>query len=65
MSGINNLDQIVNAEDPTRAIPVLTARESWNALDQDFYKYQDNFNQLNIDYLKQNRLYFWVGIGDC
>jgi hypothetical protein len=32
-----------------------TANEVWEQLDQAFYKYEDNLNYLNIEYVKQNR----------
>jgi hypothetical protein len=35
-----------------------TANEVWEQLDQAFYKYEDNLNGLNIDYIKQNRSSF-------
>lgn len=35
-----------------------TANEVWEQLDQAFYKYEDNLNDLNIDYVKRNRSSF-------
>jgi len=35
-----------------------TASDIWNALDQDFYKYEDNLNQLNMSYVKKNSSFF-------
>lgn len=32
-----------------------TANEVWEQLDQTFYKYEDDLNKLNIEYIKQNR----------
>lgn len=34
------------------------ANEAWEQLDQAFYKYDDNLNDLNIEYIKQNRSLF-------
>lgn len=34
------------------------ANEVWEQLDQTFYKYEDNLNDLNIEYIKQNRSSF-------
>ncbi|SDD94350.1 DMP19 family protein [Niabella drilacis] len=34
------------------------ANEVWEQLDQAFYKYEDNLNDLNIEYIKQNRSSF-------
>ena len=34
------------------------ANEVWEQLDQAFYKYEDNLNDLNIEYVKQNRTSF-------
>lgn len=36
-----------------------TANEVWEQLDQAFYKYEDNLNDLNIEYIKQNRSSFY------
>jgi len=34
------------------------AKEVWELLDQKFYKYEDDLNELNIQYIKQNRSSF-------
>lgn len=34
------------------------ANEVWEQLDQTFYKYEDDLNELNIQYIKQNRSSF-------
>ena len=34
------------------------ADKVWNVLDQQFFKYPDNLNQLNMNYVKENRLFF-------
>lgn len=34
------------------------ANEVWEQLDQSFFKYEDNLNDLNIEYIKQNRNLF-------
>ena len=34
------------------------ANEVWNQLEQTFYKYEDNLNELHIEYIKQNRSSF-------
>lgn len=34
------------------------AEDVWEQLDQLFYKYEDNLNDLNIEYIKQNRSSF-------
>lgn len=31
-----------------------SANEIWDTLEQKFFQYQDNLNQLNIDYIKKN-----------
>ena len=31
-----------------------TASDIWNGLDQEFYEYKDNLNQLNIEYVRKN-----------
>ena len=35
-----------------------TADEVWNELDQKFYKYEDDLNTLNLDYIKKYREFF-------
>ena len=60
------IDQFPNStvpKDRTQGQEVLeqiedTANEVWEQLDQAFYKYEDNLNDLNIDYIKQNRSSF-------
>jgi hypothetical protein len=34
------------------------ASEIWNKLDQRFFEYQDNLNQLNMNYVRENSSYF-------
>ena len=34
------------------------ANEVWEQLDQAFYKYEENLNDLNLEYIKQNRSSF-------
>ena len=34
------------------------ANDTWNELDQEFYKYEDNLHELNIGYVKENRKSF-------
>ncbi len=36
-----------------------SANEILEELDQTFYKYEDNLNELNIEYIRQNRNSFW------
>lgn len=53
---------IVPKDDAARAelIEALTAHSSgnWNALDQEFFKYSDDLNELNIAFVKKNRHQF-------
>ena len=35
-----------------------TADEVWSDLDQKFYKYEDDLNTLNIDYIKKHKDFF-------
>ena len=35
-----------------------TANEVWDDLDQKFYKYEDDLNTLNIEYVKRNKDFF-------
>ena len=35
-----------------------TANEVWDELDQKFYKYEDDLNTLNIQYVKKNKDFF-------
>ncbi|WP_259071356.1 DMP19 family protein [Mucilaginibacter sp. X4EP1] len=34
------------------------ASEHWEMLDQQFFKYEDDLNQLNMDFVKRNKEYF-------
>ena len=31
------------------------ANEKWDELDKEFYKYEDNLNELNIEFIKRNK----------
>ena len=31
------------------------ANEKWDKLDQEFYNYEDNLNELNIEFIKKNK----------
>jgi hypothetical protein len=35
-----------------------TNKEHWNKLDQQFFKYEDDLNTLNIEFVRKNKQYF-------
>jgi uncharacterized protein DUF4375 len=36
----------------------VKASEHWGKLDEQFFKYEDNLNELNMEFVKNNREYF-------